>query len=232
MHVFPLHLESGPKHRRTMAHLLDLPGCVIAAPTTDDAVAVAPAVAAAYLQFLRRHGDDVDLDATIETPVELHVIARGRIGYGDPAEGFPADFLPIDQGTVDRTRERHRWMHEDIVALASESPMDDLLSGEKWATRRVLEHVAEVEYEYIRCSLGHMDGVRQEVRALIAMGDPVAALNRMQEAVDTRLGSVTAAELEARVQRGEKTWTVARTCRRLLEHRWEHLTQLTGAASG
>jgi len=42
-----------------------------------------------------------------------------------------------------------------------------------------------------------------------------------------RLEAMTAAELNQRIQRGQKTWTARRMLRRMLEHGWEHLLEIS-----
>jgi len=42
MTEYALYLESGPRQRKTMVHVLDLLGCIAPGPTTADALAVTP----------------------------------------------------------------------------------------------------------------------------------------------------------------------------------------------
>ena len=60
MTTYELHLESGPQHKTTLVHVLELLGCVSFARTTEEAVAAAPEAIRAYLRYLRRHGERVD----------------------------------------------------------------------------------------------------------------------------------------------------------------------------
>lgn len=55
MTVYGLYAESGPRHKKTMVHVLDLLGCVVRGATTEDALAAAPEAIRDYLAFLRRH---------------------------------------------------------------------------------------------------------------------------------------------------------------------------------
>ena len=60
MITYNLYLESGPRQRKTMVHVLDLLGCVVAGGTTQEALDVTPDAIKAYLSFLHRHGEPVD----------------------------------------------------------------------------------------------------------------------------------------------------------------------------
>jgi predicted RNase H-like HicB family nuclease len=54
---FNLYLESGPRRRKTMVHVLALPGCIATGPTTEEAIENVPSGIRARLEFLRRHGE-------------------------------------------------------------------------------------------------------------------------------------------------------------------------------
>ena len=60
MTTYALYLESGPQHKKTLAHVLDLLGCVVQGDTTAEAVAAAPDAIRAYRNFLKRHGEKLD----------------------------------------------------------------------------------------------------------------------------------------------------------------------------
>ena len=48
MAEFALFIESGPMHRKTMVHVLDLLGCVVRGATTDEALELP-----SLMQFVR-----------------------------------------------------------------------------------------------------------------------------------------------------------------------------------
>ncbi len=56
MTTYDLYRESGPLRRKTMVHVLDLPGCVAVGPTTEEAIAATSEAIRTYRRFLRRHG--------------------------------------------------------------------------------------------------------------------------------------------------------------------------------
>ncbi len=84
---YPIYLESGPKRRKTMVHVLDLLGCVATGPSTEAALQATPDAIRAYLRFLRRHGEAADLDAPFTTPVAEHITEGQWLGNGSPHPG-------------------------------------------------------------------------------------------------------------------------------------------------
>lgn len=64
---YALYLESGPKKRKTMVHVIDLLGCVATGPTTDAALDATPAAIDAYRRFLARHGEPIAAGAPAAT---------------------------------------------------------------------------------------------------------------------------------------------------------------------
>ncbi len=73
MQTYKLYLESGPKKKKTMVHVLDVLGCIAKGPTSDDALNRTPEAIRAYLRFLKRHGEAVKPDGEFETVVAEHI---------------------------------------------------------------------------------------------------------------------------------------------------------------
>ena len=94
---YALYLESGPQHKKTMVHVLDLLGCVIRGRTTDEALAGTPAGIQAYLHFLQASGEPFDAAAPFTTHIETHLIGSTWIGEGNPACGFAPDFESLSR---------------------------------------------------------------------------------------------------------------------------------------
>ena len=53
MTTYKLYLESGPRKKRTMVHVLDLLGCIAKGSTTEEALDNTPGAIRAYLRFLK-----------------------------------------------------------------------------------------------------------------------------------------------------------------------------------
>lgn len=78
---YALYLESGPRRRKTMVHVLDLLGCIAQGPTTEAALEATSAAIRAYLRFLQRHGEAVKPGGFI-VKGEKGPLQRGRTGAG------------------------------------------------------------------------------------------------------------------------------------------------------
>ncbi len=66
---YPVYLEIADDGR-CMAHVLDLPGCVVRAPTRDEALSLLPGAMRNYHAWLRRHGE---LALSVDEPIEVEV---------------------------------------------------------------------------------------------------------------------------------------------------------------
>ena len=64
---YPVHLEIADDGR-CMAHVLDLPGCIVRAPSRDEALRQLPEAIRDYHAWLRRHGEPAPPE---EEPIEV-----------------------------------------------------------------------------------------------------------------------------------------------------------------
>ncbi len=119
MTTYALYLESGPRRRKTMVHVLDLLGCVAVGPTTEAALAAAPDAIRAYRRFLHRHGEPGDPDAPFETRVAEHVTEGMWLGNGSPYLTFGPDLEPLTDEEIETFLRRFRWMREAPAAWAA-----------------------------------------------------------------------------------------------------------------
>jgi predicted RNase H-like HicB family nuclease/uncharacterized damage-inducible protein DinB len=226
--VYQLYLESGPKHKKTMVHVLDLLGCVATGPTTEEAVARTPAAIRAFLDLLHRHGEKVDPKAKIETEVADHITEGDWLGNGSPYITFPPDKQPLTTAEIERFIPWLEWMRADMLALIAP------LSDAEWAAepeqgrpvRRIVEHVASAEYNFVRV-FGKIPGLAGP-GAMEKMGrdELLVWMDNLRECELARLSTLTEEERTAVMTRGESTRTARQMMRRMLEHQWEHLAEL------
>jgi predicted RNase H-like HicB family nuclease/uncharacterized damage-inducible protein DinB len=226
-----LYLESGPRRRKTMVHVPDLLGCTAQGPTTEAALEATPEAIRTYLRFLQRHGEAVDPDAGFTTVIAEHITEGGWLGNGDPTPGFTLDFLPLSAGDLAVHLRRLAWLRSDLLALIRDVPQAQLVAEPEGGSRsiyRILEHIAESQCVYLRYLVGRVDGLSEALRAL--QSDPEglsAALARLWQLSNARLEILTEAERAQQVPHGQVTWTARRALRRMLEHDWEHLLELS-----
>jgi predicted RNase H-like HicB family nuclease len=229
MPTFALYLESGPRRRKTMAHVLDLLGCTAQGPTTEEALAATPAAIRAFLAFIQRRGEDVDPAAPFDTVVAAHVTEGYWLGNGDPTPGFAPDFDPLDAADLARYRARLAGMRAAVHALVGPLTSAQLRAAPEGPGRTlyaILAHAAAGS-AYLRYAVGRVDGLGEAVRAVEAQPeDIVAALEPCWRITDARLAALREAERTRLGPHGQVTWSARRCLRRTLEHEWEHLVEI------
>jgi uncharacterized damage-inducible protein DinB/predicted RNase H-like HicB family nuclease len=231
MAEYALYLESGPRRQKTMVHVLDLLGCTVPGATTEAALEATPEAIRMFLAFLKRHGEDIDPDATFTTKVAVHVIDRVWPGNGDPTAGFAPDFQPLSTADLATYRQRLAWMRADLLDLIRGLTQSELLAKPPSGGRsihHILHHVADSDYAYLRVAVGPVEGLPALVRAVEQ--SPAAAgpaLSELWQRCDDRLAAMTEAERTRTVQHGQKSATARRYLRRMLEHQWEHLQEIS-----
>ena len=236
MNHYDLYLESGPKRRKTMVHVLDLPGCIAQGPTTEAALEATPEAIGVYLRFLGRHGEAVEPDAAFTAVVAEHVTEGGWLGNGDPTPGFTFDFRPLTTDDLAVYLRRLAWLRSDLLALIRDVPRERLMAEPEGGGRsvyRILEHVAESHCVYLRYLVGKVDGLSEGLRAVQSEPEVLTdALTRLWRISAARLEVLTEAERTQRIPHGQVTWTARRALRRMLEHDWEHLLELSRRLKG
>lgn len=225
MAPYALYLESGPQKKKTLAHVLDLLGCVVQGDSTDDAVAAAPDAIRAYLRYLGRHGDKADAPAKIET----RTVEHNTEGMFSGQALWPRDLKPLAPAALARYIRWLEWSRADLLALVKGIDDKGLRAkpSKGRSLRDILLHVLGADKSYVYALVG----------PLKAMGEPTNAADRgdldlriaLQEAraagID-RLKTLTPAE-RARIRKaGQSTYSAYRVIRRMLEHEWEHRTEI------
>lgn len=230
MKHYLLYLESGPRKRTTMVHVLDLLGCFARERTTEAASSAAPDAIRAYLRLLKCHGDAVDPDAPFTTSVAEHVMEGPWLGYGNPAPGFTPDFEPLGEDDLQMLLQRLAWLHSDLIALLEGITYEQYLAEPPVRGRilyDIVTHVAESHKEYFRSALGNRTDLTAALR--VVKRDPEVlpgALAAMFRITSERMAHMTGDERSRMTPRGQVIWTVRRMLRRMLEHEWEHILEI------
>lgn len=228
MTTYELYLESGPRHKTTMVHVLALLGCFCRRGTTAEALEATPAAIREYLRFLRRHGEDVPPpDAPFDVEVIEHVTQGKWMGHGSVSFMFQAERAPLDKAEMEKYLGWLDWSHQELIFLVEglrAEQLDAPFEGGR-TIREILHHVWESERWYVK---------------QIA---PFPTLPRGQDIL-TRLGWVHVSAVEVlrnlspevrnRIVYGrgpfekEATapWNARKVLRRMQEHRWEHILEI------
>jgi predicted RNase H-like HicB family nuclease/uncharacterized damage-inducible protein DinB len=223
--VYALYLESGPQRKKTLVHVLDLLGCVVQGDTTDEAVAAAPEAIRAYLRYLARHGEKVDQASKIGTEIAGH----NTEGLFSGQALWPQDLRPLSPSALARYVRWLEWSRADLLSLVM--GIDDKALRAKpakgRALRDILLHVLGADKSYVYALVG----------PLKTMGEPTNAADRgdldlrialqvARAAAIDRLKTLTPAE-RARIRKaGQSTYSAYRVIRRMLEHEWEHRSEI------
>jgi uncharacterized damage-inducible protein DinB len=230
MNEYALYLESGPRMKTTMVHVLDLTGCFALGPTTDEAIAATPDEIRMFLRFLRRHGDDVDPEASFTTNVVEHVIKGSDPRWGNPARGFPPDFEQLDRKKLHAHARRVVWLGQDLAAFTRSLSSRQLLARppKGRSIHEILRHVGASEVEYVRVGgLAKSDEMKAILKAVEASRDNLPdKIEELCRLVGERFEAATDEELKRVTQRGAAPYTARRGLRRALEHPWEHLREI------
>ncbi len=223
---YGLHLESGPMRRKTMVHVLDLLGCVVMMPTTDEAVDEAPAAIRRYLEFLAAHGEPVDPKAAFGTAIREHVTEGTFLGQG--GAHFAWDERTMRAGEVRAAAARFGGLRAALLEAAEEIPSTWLAvkpaTGDR-ALGGILFHVLGASSGYLSSVIGGTPEIGR-LRTQAEKGElrAIDGLRAQAPLLAERLEQLApGGKSRAALKRPEQ---VTRGIRRLLEHEWEHLEEL------
>lgn len=223
--MYALYLESGPQRKRTLAHVLDLLGCVLQADTTDEAVAAAPDAIRAYLRYLRRHGEKVDPDERIATRLAEHNIE----GLFSGQAIWPQDLKPLAPVALARYARWLDWSRADLLALVKGIDEKRLRAkpAKGRSLRDILLHVLGADKGYVYALVGPLKAVGEPTNAADRGDlDLRIALEEAGAAATDRLQMLTPAERAGVRKAGQSTYSAHRIIRRMLEHEWEHRREI------
>jgi predicted RNase H-like HicB family nuclease/uncharacterized damage-inducible protein DinB len=225
LRLHALYLESGPQHKKTLAHVLDLLGCVVQADTTDEAVAVAPEAIRAYLAYLHRHGEKGDPNEKFETRIAEH----NTEGLFSGQALWPQDLKPVAPAALARYLRWLEWSRADLLALVK--GLDEKRLRAKPATGRslrdILMHVLGADKSYVYGLVGPLKTMGEPTNAAERGDlDLRVALEEARAAAIDRLRRLTSAERSRIRKGGQSTYSAHRVIRRMLEHEWEHRREI------
>lgn len=231
MTEYALYLESGPKQRKTMVHVLELLGCTSQGPTTPEALAATPAAIKDFLRFLQRHGGTTDPQAAFTTRIAAHVMEGYWLGNGDPTPGFAPDFETLAEQELETYLKRMDAMLSELLRIIqnlSPDQLHDQPHNDGRTIQAILEHLAESQSVYLRMAVGKVAGLSAATKAVL--NQPVnlpIALDDLWRVTRTRWKALSSAERSALLPHGQVIWSARRGLRRTLEHQWEHLREIS-----
>jgi len=218
-----------------MVHVLDLLGCIANGPTTDEALAAAPDAIRAYLRFLKAHGEDVNTDEPFSTEVAQHVTEGMWLGNGSPYLMFAPDLEPAGEAELQLWLSRFTALRGALASWAetqSDADLDSAPARGRTA-RSILMHVLGVRASYVSPVLGGVAGVSSVVTAAERGELPLAeALRQTASMLSAAVRGATPEQRSGIIERGQIARSLRKGVRRMLEHDWEHLAELSRRPGG
>jgi uncharacterized damage-inducible protein DinB len=127
-------------------------------------------------------------------------------------------------------------LREEIAGWAAtldDAALDATVAGSSRSNRAILLHVLGPTGAYLSPVLGTIAGISR-LQTAVERGqvEIAAALRQATSLAVERLRSVTAEERQAVIQRPKEIRTLRKALRRMLEHDWEHLAELSRRPGG
>jgi predicted RNase H-like HicB family nuclease/uncharacterized damage-inducible protein DinB len=233
MTVFQIYLEIGAEGE-CLAHVLDLPGCVLRGESLAEALEEMPDAIRAHIAWLRRHGEIVE---EVE-PLELRVVETnqgfGPFRRGDRAALFPADLLPPTHDEMENLYfKRANYARQDLLELVRKLPAEVLdwrMEKGTMTIGEILRHVGNAEQWYVsRLVPAETLPKEWEVDAdMPILGflelERRTALDRLRQLDEDELSAITRPVHWTKYP--EEPWTARKALRRMIEHELEHLAHI------
>jgi predicted RNase H-like HicB family nuclease/uncharacterized damage-inducible protein DinB len=224
-----------------LAHVLDLPGCIVRAPSPDVALEQLPQAIRVYHDWLRLHGEPTPpSDEPISVEVAGESVSTGPFEPGNTAALFLPDREPLAAEEMERYFQLLAYTRADLLALVhapstgtAASLPDKLLdwqpTPEAWSLRHLLRHVGNAEEWYVSrlvppetlpaewehdAELPIFEFLEMERRTAIARLRQLSAEERSGVFYPSRW-----------TDHPDEPWTARKVMRRFLEHEREHTAQ-------
>jgi predicted RNase H-like HicB family nuclease len=208
---------------RSLAWVLDHPGCFAYGQDGSEAFANAPAAIQEYAGWIAAHGvawqDPESIQLAVEETWDVYTIGPdyepAETGYEVNA-WFRHDWKSLSAGEIERDLVLLAWSREDLLASVqglSDEEMHVELSGERWDIAGVLRHVGGAEWWYLD-RLGLAFPRREVPEAPFERLALVRA--RLEEVLPTLAGLVHVVGVDGEL------WSPRKLLRRALWHERDH----------
>jgi uncharacterized damage-inducible protein DinB len=158
------------------------------------------------------------------------------LGNGSPYITFEPDLEPVTADEVPVLINRLLRLRQEIAGWAGTldgATLDATVAGSSRSNEAILLHVLGPTGAYLSPVLGTIAGIsRLQTAAERGQLEIAQALRQATSLVVERLQSVTAEERARVIQRPKEIRTLRKALRRMLEHDWEHLAELSRRAGG
>lgn len=221
MRTYDLYAESGPMKKKTVVHVPSVMGCTAHGDSTDAALAATPDAIRAYLRFLIRAGERVDAEAVFAIRLADHDTSGGFLG----SAFLPTDHQPLLKRDSNALMKRLGALHDELRRTAGGLPAKTLDARPPIgrAIRQIMLHVCGSEGGYLRGVTGASRLHREVEQGNLSPHD---ALDQLYALELERLNTMTEGERAEVIMRGQSPWSARSALRKMLEHAWEHYTEI------
>jgi hypothetical protein len=175
-------------------------------------------------------------DAGFVTRVEEHVTEGIWLGNGSPYVSYGPDLEPVSEAELTTFTNRLLRLRGELADWAEArdaSALDATVPGSSRSARAILLHVLGPTGAYLSPVLGSVPGIsRLQTAAERGQVEIPEALRQATALVVERLRLVTPEVRSKVVQRPKEIRTLRKAVRRMLEHDWEHLAELSRRPGG
>jgi predicted RNase H-like HicB family nuclease/uncharacterized damage-inducible protein DinB len=228
--AYPVYLEIGASGV-CLAHVVGLAGCVVRAPTREEALRLLPGAIGAYLAWLRSHGEPAPAEAP-EIEIAGESAGGGPFDPGDAAALFPPDREILTAEELEKRLRLLTHSRADLLALVSglsEGALDQIAEPGTLSLRQLLRHVGNAEEWYVS-RLVPPEGLPPEWEGDDAL--PIFEFLGMERRTAVACLRALSGEQRAGVffpaqwtSHPDEPWTARKVLRRFLEHELEHTAQ-------
>jgi len=208
---------------RTMAHVMDLPGCISKGQVKEEALENIPREIEEHCRWLKGHGL---LRGSPVLDFELVETQEGLAPFesGDPCALFQLDLYPPDDEELEEYFRRMQASRQDLLNSVSNLPEGELKKDRgpgKRTIEKILWHIGHAEEWYISrlgITLGSEDfpgNIFEYLKAEREMAyQKLRSLTPLERATVYRIPEYT--------DNPDEPWTSRKALRRFLEHEREH----------
>lgn len=218
---FDVYVESN-RLGRTIAHIPQLPGCIVRAQTPDQALSHVEEAIIQYLLWLGAHGGAPrPVPSLIQTRIVEQCTGAAASGSGSRVALLQPDCLPIDRKELEEYLQRMSYSRKDLLEITSTFPSDVLMfrpHRRQRTIREILQHIAGAEQWYLTRLMKVPRFPVQKTHLLRLQVVREAALRLLSQCDLRRSARV--------VEKAGEAWTLRKVFRRFLEHEREHMLEI------
>lgn len=233
MSTFQIYLEIGAEGE-CLAHVLDLPGCVLRGESLAEALEGMPSEIRNYMAWLKRHGEVVNEIETLELRVVETNQGFGPFRRGDRAALFSPDLLPPTMDEIEGLYfKRAGYARQDLFEITKDLPEQILDWRQKtgaMTVREILRHIGNAEQWYVS-RLVPAGSLPQEwahdadlpIIEFLEM-ERRTALKRLRRLSEEEISAIT--RPAHWTKHPDEPWTARKVLRRMVEHELEHVAHI------